>query len=298
MRRLAVSVFFLLLGTLLYAQEYTVTGRCPWKQGSLLLRIYPLATLDKPLSQKVKIDHGTFTFSGSVSEPKLAELVLPDALESLWFYLENSDIKITVATANPAASPITGSHSNSQFRVMKESFVNQGFRFVKLVDSQQLYVPHIIYECRSDLQPEQLFSLYQNIDSAAFRTPHYALLTTYVERLKALTPGQRLPDFVFVDSARARVHFDSLSWNNDYHVLVFGAHWCDKCDEVLTFCQQLSHSQTRYFPIDDHPSGWNADFMDLLAIDHLPFIMLLDSSNTILARDIPYWKLPRLIPQE
>ncbi len=221
--------------------------------------------------------------------------------QPLFFYIENTDIKISLNEECPSNSPITGSRTNSEYRIARESLTQRiernGDINGALNESSSRFLPHILYDCATQLDFERLSSLYSLIDSSAFDTYHYKLLTQRLAKMQAISEGVKMADFVFYAQPQKTQHFDSIPFTENYRVVCFGAQWCDKCKDAEQAGSIIDGTEWINVMIDNDPKGWDADYLELFAIDHIPFLILLDKENKIIARDVRVWQLPRLIKE-
>ena len=281
--------------TMLHAQGFSIDGTCNSLRGKIDLIIHE----DNEIHYISTINNGTFAFKGAVKSPVVAEIRHRHLSQPLFFYLENTNIKINLSEETPANSPITGSRSNSEYRIYAETAMQaiEGHGDLQRVTDEKTirYLPHVLYDCASQMDFNRLTAIYETIDSSAFDTYHYKQLKHLIERMQAVQEGAKMVDFVFYEQPKKPQHFDSIPVQKDYRVVYFGAKWCDKCKEVLQMGAQIANTEWIEIMIDNDPKEWDADYLDLLAIDHIPFLILLDKENKIISRDVRVWQLPRLI---
>ena len=102
----------------------------------------------------------------------------------------------------------------------------------------------------------------------------------------------------YLDSQKKR-HLFSETRNLDGATLIFfGANWCDRCKTQYTQASRLAESkQVSLIPIniDDNPNGWDANYLKQLAIDHIPFMILVNADGIVTARDIRIWELKQAL---
>lgn len=275
--------FFLQFGPLL-AQEFCVEGVfSSSRSGSARLTLYEGSGVQRVMQSRVR--GGRCVFKGSVSRPVVAELWHRSMSHPLVFYVENSRIHITIDDRNPSRSPVSGSRSNSEYRLLAEQWAEQP-------DYTSPYAPLVLLQCTDAMA---LLSDFDRLQGDALQVPHYALLQQRVERIKAVQPGASLPRFEFSDTAHRRVASDTLLCDTCYNVLLFGASYCGQCESAMNELQQLEAGPVPFHwllcRIDDDPQGWDADVLDLLAVDHIPYLILVDKSGTIVERDLRVWEL-------
>ena len=281
----------------LHAQGFVVYGNCASLKGKVELIVHD----NSDIRYSTSIKNGTFSFEGTVKKPVVAEIRHRRLAQPLFFYLENNNIKINLNAENPPSSPITGSRTNSEYRIVGETITqllkrNGDISGVLDVSSAR-FLPHILYDYAPLLDFDRLASLYALIDSSAFDTYHYKLLKQHIAKVQAVSEGAKMADFVFYEQPKKTQHFDSIPLTKDYRVVCFGAKWCDKCKDVEQAGSAIDGTEWINIMIDNDPKGWDADYLELFAIDHIPFLILLDKENKIIARDVRVWQLPKLIKE-
>ena len=266
-----------------------------------------------PRSFKAKVSDGAATFSGTVRQPVYAELRLTRGAAStpvpLPFFIENSQIIITFDTANPAESRVTGSRSNSRMRYQSELLRDNGtvesLRQHITDNPSESYNAYLLYNALAMLDLADADTLLAMLDGAAKEAWHYPLVVKKLRQLAMLQPGQPLPSFTFVDSTGATLVIDSViagmyaSWyasspacGTPRTAIIVGATWCRQCAEALQTVRQSDTTlQVVYIDIDRQKKGWDSPVTEALAIDHIPYIILIDPQSKILAPDLRAWEV-------
>lgn len=282
-KRLSFFILFLVPYLSLSAQGFCVEGvfSSP-RKGTAQLTLYEDASSPRVL--KARVRDGKCLFEGRVSQPVVAELWHGSMAAPLLFYVENSTIRITVNDRQPARSPVSGSRSNSEYRLVAEQWDDQPAY-------SSPYAPLVLLQRGADAT---LLADFDRLQGDACRGPQYQQLRQRVERLRATQEGAKLPPFVFVDSSHHAVSTDTLLCDTANTVFLFGASYCSQCEQAQ---RQLAGADSRWHTVvcrlDDDPRGWDAEWVDRLAIDHIPYILLVAPDGTILERDLRIWELEK-----
>ena len=300
------SLFFLgllfWLPTFLWAQEFHVVGRSPLAiKGRVTMIIYDGDSSFRSLPSATK--GAEFSFSGTVRQPVLAELRHAQWPQPLFFYLENSEITITPNLQNPAASPVQGSRTNSLYRIALESCQGDHpkenlLQWVSQNPSSP-FAPFILYE--NCLEDYDLFNKHFNLlEGEALHTYHAHLLRRRLKALQCVTVGQKMPDVLLPDTLGKTLHLDSLRSDSSFTVIAIGARWCEQCLRTMNQLKKMAPTQG-FVPImlfiDSDKRGWDAPYLQQLAVDRIPYLILLDKEGTIVGRDIRIWELERVIKE-
>ena len=244
-----------------------------------------------------RLRHGTVEFEGSVRAAAYAELTHPLLPTPLALIMDNADINIKLATDAPASSAITGSRPNSMLRYRTEQWNGS-------LDSVAAYIlenPHNT-ECASLLlaatkDPANAAIIKMLIDSLqtpATTTQCYSYLQNWVKRQLALSEGNIMPNFSFTTTHGTTAELDSLRNHDQYTAIVFSASWCSPCSTAVGQMKTVEPPPTVVeVNIDAQAGGWNSALVHDLAIEHIPFIILLAPDGTIAARDIRWWEMER-----
>lgn len=307
LRRFLLLMLAVLPSWLAYAQGYTVSVVCSQPQkGSMTLTLYDGDSTSR--SFRASANSGSCSFEGSVAKPTLASLSTKESAP-LYFYIENANLRIDYNSAAPTASRITGSRANSQFRYILEG-CNGATDCLKGYVKEHtdcIFAPFLLSQYVWDDNDADMAMLFDSLQGDATRTYHYHLLQQRIARLRAVTVGQKMPNFVYYDSV-AR-HFDSLrpqhpEWKEKHIALLIGATWCEQCQRIEHQLQammqdSLLSAQLAYtaIAIDRSPKGWETPFIEQLSISMVPYIILLDPNNRIVARDVRIWELQRTLQQ-
>lgn len=292
-------LLLLLIPAGLCAQGYTVrlngvgTGVCT-------LTIYDGDSTFR--TQSAQGQRGSAVFEGSVEKPVLASVSHASLKRPLYFYLENAEISIRLNSAAPEKSPIQGSRSNSEYRYLLECLVAEGdaggyLRQYVRSHPESIYAPFLLYTQQPNLDDVQLRQLYELLRGDARHAYHYWELARHLSQVPALAEGCAMPDFEFTDRHR-KVRFEQVRSKESRTLLFFGAKWCDRCQQQQQQVAAMLKEQPTTMVVvrvDDDPRGWDAPCLQQLGIDHLPYIILIDSDGTVLARDLRVWELSERI---
>jgi len=285
-KRLSLLIFFLASYLSLLAQGFCVEGifSSP-RKGTAQLTLYEGAGSPRVLRSRVR--DSKCVFEGTVTRPVVAELRHSSMAQPLLFYVENSAIRIVVNDQQPARSHVSGSRSNSEYRLVAERWNEQP-------DYASPYAPMVLLH--RDVGPA-LLADFERLKGEACQGLQYQQLRQRVDRIRATQEGSKLPCFVFVDSSHHKVATDTLLCDTTYNVFLFGASYCGQCLQAQRQLQQLSVNDSLWHTvvcrIDDDPRGWDADWVDRLAIDHIPYIILVAADGTIVERDLRVWELEK-----
>lgn len=300
-----LSIVFLTLVCSAAGQGFDVsvnTGRV--QRGSMEMLIYDRN--DAPRRLTAKVAGGVATFSGKVKQPVYAELRVVQAITStsswastpLPFFIENSQISIVFDTANPAASRVVGSRSNSQMRYQAELCRDNigSLRRHIFENPSEPYNAYLLYNFISSIDPAEMDTLIALLDGK--EAWHYRLVQKKTQQLRQLQEGQQLPSFTFTDSTGTVMSIDSLLADTSASpvharkAIIVGTTWCQQCNEAAkTIKQNYPNLQVVYINLDQQKKGWDSPVAEALAIDHIPYIILLDSQGKILSHDIRPWEL-------
>ena len=294
-RYLALLVL-LVLSSLCNAQGYNISGE------SSLTGVFTLTVYDGDStyhSFTAKANKGLFLFTGKVERPVLASLSHPTMSSPLYFYIENSAISINLNATHPTASHIKGSRSNSEYRYLMERYRGEsdqlGFlrQYVR-DESGSIYLPFVVYQLIGNIDDGTVRSLVEQMSGKAKHTYHYTMLQRWMRSTPMVSEGSKMPDFAYIDSAKHRQRFYE-SRNSEVATLIFfGATWCDICRSQLRQAEQKA-SENNFsilnINIDDNPNGWDAHYLKQLSVDHIPYMILVDTEGIVVARDLRIWEL-------
>lgn len=312
--RLPAFILWLLLSLPAVAQDFTLSGTLRGVNGRIWLIIYDNDSTPRQLS--CRINGGTFAFNGTLGKemPVYAEIQQSKLPQPIPLFLDASQIKVEVDMTHPAASRITGSRATSQYRYALET-CQDGDRTTCLAtfvrdNPDQFFSPYILYTLSSSLPHEQLQQCYAALTGTATKSYHYRLLGRKIAIMGAAMEGQHLPDIILPQSDGHKVHLDSLRKDSTCLVLSFGATWCKSClagnrqmEKICANANATRHNAkndtvpVRLIPvmIDKDERKWDNPMLQQLAIDYIPYIIILDPQGNTLKRDVRVWELERIL---
>ena len=262
--------------------------------------VYSLTLFEGNGSRQVKgkPEKDRTVFSGSVKGEVYAELRCSAVSTPLSFFIENSNITIVFDKNEPNRSRINGSRSNSRLRYLLEQCGADDAACLAAYVAENPTSPISTYIMErylaQALPADTLAVLFATLSGPATQSYHYGILSKRMSRLATLEAGKPLPDFSYTDSDGKKTTLRSTIDSTRVHALLFGATWCSQCNTAAKWLQASDSTlQVTVIDIDRSKQGWDSPFIELLGIDHLPYIILLDPKGRIIARDLRYWEVPR-----
>lgn len=293
-------MIFIMISTILTAQEYVIEGSAgSVAKGEAKLTIYDGDSTKH--TYVARISDGSFVFKGNIRTTFLAEIQIP-SYPSHFLYIEPG--KITVVFDNDVSvSPrINGSRSNSEYRYLLEQCHSVGFESCIIAYIQanpgSIFCPFLIYNHLKTTDATKTEELLNSLSGKALNTYHYHLLKKKISTQQSLSKGAqfpqvRLPGKLPLEEVRQ-------SHQGKYVVLSIGATWCEQClraeshiDSIVSNNSAAIHFNVR---LDDDKRGWEAPYVQKLAIDYIPYIIVIDPQGYIVARDLRYWELHKHLP--
>ncbi len=284
------------------AQGFSVRVEMPVEargKGSL----YLYTTDAMPHAAKGSRNGNNYLFQGSVDGVVYAEFRYTNTLNNnavsiIPFFVENSDIVVRYNMAAPEMSPIVGSRSNSEYRYQLEQQASNPTHLARYAASHPSspITPYIIYRhMANDCQQDTLQQLAAQLTGEAQKVYHYGQLQRMLSSRERLRDGERLPTVVFRDRQGHLQRLDTLLADSCYHAVLVGASWCEQCQRAATALHsRYPEMQTIEIDIDSDKRCWDSPWLELLQIDHIPYLIVLDSQQRIVARDVRIWELERL----
>ena len=250
-----------------------------------------------------KGDKGMFLFTGGVAKPVLASLQHNTMSRPLYFFLENSEIRISLNATRPELSVISNSRSNSEYRYLMERYRNAADRnsFLKQYAKEEpasIYLPFVLYQEMGSLDDGVVRQIISMIADEGRHTYHYTLLRRWMKATPAVSEGSEMPDFAYLNSKRERCTFEQTRNTEGATLIVFGANWCDRCKAQKAQAEKTIGDRPiklLTINIDDNPNGWDANYLKQLSVDHIPYMILVDKRGIVVARDIRIWELERVL---
>lgn len=252
-------------------------------------------------------DNSMFRYSLLVQRPVYAEISHPDMSGPLGLFLESGVMTVTLNVDNPQSSLVVGSLTNTEYRYALETCnetadplqVQLCLENKVRMNAHKAWAPLLMYKhlLMSPLALQQV--LYKMLGEDATSAYHYGLLGRRIRNKEMTTEGCRMPNFGYHDTLDTALDFFSLIQGNVYHVLCFGATWCQQCRQVASEADEIAQPyQDRKHPIlvhsidiDREEAVWDSPLATSLAIEYLPSIFVVDSVGVIVCRDVRVWEL-------
>lgn len=301
MKRLILSVLLQMAVLHLSAQSFNLSvtfDKAP--QGKVTLTIFDCDSVPRMMQKKAS--RGVATFGGQVSQPCYAEVNTAKG-QRLGLFIENSNITVHFNDAEPEASAVTGSRTNSQYRYALEQCRQEDGSYdvdnlaAQVRDNRSsVFAPLLIYKHimpRCDVEAaRELTSVLEGEAKSAY---HYRRLHSQSTILSS-QHIEDLPDIVFFDSGHKKQHTDSLLTDSTYNLIIVGATWCRQCsnakEEAL---RQYKGLNTIVINIDNDKQLWDAEVIRKLQIEHLPYLILVSPDRKKITHDIRPWEIKRLL---
>lgn len=297
---LSAFLLFVFFIPQLYAQEFHLHVVVPDNlKGSLTLTLY-----DKTEPRNIKASgKQNCDFNGSVKGAAYAELRHSSIAQPLQFFIENSRINITFNRENPNASPVTGSRTNSLLRYQLEQCADNPTecltRYVEEHPDDILASFILDQHLAPTLDFAMLDTLYKQLQGAATQSYHYKQLGKRLKCMATLAEGAPLPSFQFYDNNVKLIASDTVMRDSCYHLLLVGATWCEQCSRIVNeLAKTFPDLQPLVINIDRQKMQWESKLVEILAVDHIPYLILLDPQKRIVARDFRIWELKRILDRE
>ncbi len=303
-------------------------------------------SIDSAVSKK-----GSFTFKGGkIDYPQLVLLVAGNTRKRTSFYLENSDITITGTLDSLYKAKFKGSKTQDEYQSFIDSNkqLNDKYRGIiseyqnasrsgdqakvsaleKQADSVQnemttlqknfvknnpkSYVtPSILVSISYEMEAPEIESMINGLDTTIAALPQIKALKEHVAMMKAVSVGQKAPDFTMNDPDGKPVSLSSKI-GSKLLLIDFWAAWCGPCrQENPNVVKVYNEFHKKGFDIlgvsldqkkedwvkaiaDDkltwnHVSDlqyWNNAAAKLYAVNAIPANFLLDETGTIIGKNL------------
>ena len=307
-RRAPRSLRALLLVTLLSLAALTARGQAlnlhvqmpTGKKATLVLTLYDANGTPHRLTAQTR--KGEALFTAALSSPCYAELAQSRATQVLPLFLEAGDITVRFDSEQPARSPVTGSRTNSQYRYLLEECGTLDLpclRHALEAHPDRLFAPLLLYQYlqHNQLPLNEQQALFALLRGEATTGYHYRLLSSRLQQSVSLQPGNPLPNFIYNDADGKRKPIGDHLDRRRANLLLVGATWCSQCNQMAQRIEkQYPQLNLIHLNLDREPDQWDAPYMKTLAIDHIPFLLLLDNEGHILHYDLREWQLDNALP--
>lgn len=211
---------------------------------------------------------GSFTMKGGkVDYPQMVQLIGGNTRKRVSFYLENSDIKITGSLDSLYKAVITGSKTQDEYqsfldsnKPLTEKYSKASIEYqaasqagdaakvaeiekqadsiqTEMLDLQKNFVknnpssyvsPSILSSLSYDMEPSEIESMINGLDSSVAATPVITELKKKVAVMKSVAIGQQAPDFTMNDVNNNPVSLSSKI-GSKLLLIDFWAAWCSPC---------------------------------------------------------------------
>ncbi len=295
---------------------------------------------------------GAFQMTGSIDYPQMVNLAIKDKRGGLNFYIENSDITIHGHADSLYLASVSGSKTQSEFDTYKAAFDESNSEMSKLFDSYRearmsgneeqaasiekevealdakqnelrkefirnnpsSYVsPVVLNELSYGLEAGEIESLLSELDTTLNKVQLIVTLKERVEQLKAVSVGQKAPDFTLNDVDGNPVSlYSKLGGDTKLLLVDFWAAWCGPCRQenpnVVKVWKEYNKKGFDVFGVsldrtkedwvkaiaDDnltwtHVSDlkyWNCAPAKLYAVNSIPSNFLLDAEGVIVGHNL------------
>ncbi len=308
--RLSAFAVMLFVASAVWGQAFSLQGSAPQGvTGMATLTIYPSDGEIYQVQQRVRKQR--FALYGTVGEPTLAMLRVGGGAP-LYLWIEPAEMTLAYNPDYPAASTVTGSRSNSEYRYALEqcrqeaegrgddNYLSQALLHYADRHRSVSYVPFLLWLHYRGDDAEALDSLCRRLEGDAARAYHRPLLQQKVAAIKGSREGCRVSSISIPTDRQRQQSLDSLCKEAAVTFLIVSPMWLE---QQLHQADSLRHiiktvgvdGHVVWAPLDDARNGWEASYMQQLQIQYVPYILLFDSTGCILARDVRLWEAQRLL---
>ncbi len=291
-------------------QAFSLQGRTPQGvTGMATLTLYPSA--GEPYQVKQRVRKQQFAFYGTVAAPTVAMLRIDNGAP-LYLWIETAEMTLSYNPAYPAASTVTGSRLNSEYRYALEqcrqeaeahgddSYLSQALLHYADRHRAAAYVPFLLWLHYRGDDAETLDLLCRQFEGSAAQAYHVPLLRQRVADIQGCREGCSVASVTVPTATQRQQSLDSLCSKAAATFLLVSPPWLEhqlhQVDSLQRMIKTLGvDAQVVWVPLDDARNGWDAPYMQKLQVQFVPYIILLDSSGRILTRDVRLWEVQRLL---
>lgn len=282
------------------AQGYSIVVHCPdHLSGSIQCAFW--GTDSVPQLTSSRISKGSALVQGILPAPQLLLISHPKLPHPVPVFVENANIDIVLDPDNPTSSRVTGSRTNSLYRYALEQCPDASDHCLpQLVadNADQVFTPYILLEHAAQIPGPLLQQLTSQISGPAKSTIHFRQLAERLSAIQATTEGMPMPDFQFTTDSLTLATYYALRDTTKASLILFSATFSQRGQAIAAqLATQYPQLQLLVVNIDKDPLLWDAPCLKHLAIDRIPYMILLDSDGLIHTRDARIWELDRLLKQ-
>lgn len=264
-------------------------------RATLLLTLYDADTVPRRL--RAALRNGEADFSTTIKGPCYAELSTKQAKQPLTLFVEPGDIQVRYNMDQPEQSAVSGSRTNSQYRYLLEqcpAYESDCLQQALQQNASQVFAPQLLTMLmqHAALPLGEQQALFAQLNGDATSAYPYHLLAARLGRAASLQPGQPLPNLACTTADGKQQPLSAMLDKQRPNLLLVGATWCSQCQQVAArVAKQHPEVNLVSLNLDHEPKGWDAPYMQALAIDHIPFLLLLDANGRIVHYDLREWQL-------
>ncbi len=273
------------------------------------LTLYPSA--GEPYTMKQRVRKQQFTFADTIPRPTVAMLRIGRGAP-VYLWIEAAEMTFAYNPTQPAASAVTGSRSNSEYRYALEqcrqdamahggdNHLPQALLHYAGRYRTAAYVPFLLWLHYCGDDADALDKVCGRFEGAAAEAYHLPLLQQRVTALRDCREGCRVTAIAIPTEAKRLQSLDSLCGRAAATFLLVSPTWLEQqrhqADSLRHIIASLGvDAQVLWVPLDKVRHGWDDPFMQSLCIQYVPYIMLLDNTARILTRDVRLWEARRLL---